>query len=389
MPTLTTLSLSERGRSEIDALLQTACERLEVPGVVAAVANRERLLYLGAAGTLDEAGALRVPTDAIFRIASMTKPITSVGIMQLCEQGRLGLDDPLGEYLPEFKGRAVIADFDASDGSYTTRPASGEVSIRQLLSHTAGFGYEFCSHTLNGLSKGNTSPLRDLPLLHDPGSRWTYGRSTALLGEVIARVAAEPLDAYFAAHIFGPLGMTDTAFGVKPEDIGRLVTLYHRVDGALSAEPRPAAVTPNVAGDGGLLGAASDYIRFLQMLLNGGALAGGRLLRETSVAEMTRNQIGNLTVEEQPGAIPRLSRSFPLGAGADKFGLGFQLKTNAEEGARSPGSYSWAGLYNTHFWGDPNKGIAAVLLMQVLPFYDARCIALLRDFERRIYANLE
>ena len=387
MPPQTTLSLSERGRSEISALLQTACERHQAPGVVAAVANREHVLYLGAAGMLDEAGAVLMPADAIFRIASMTKPITSVGIMQLCEQGRLGLDDPVGEYLPEFKGRAVIADFDVAGGSYTTRPVSGEVSIRHLLSHTAGFGYGFSNHLLQALE--NINPPRALPLLHDPGSRWTYGRSTALLGEVIARVAAQPLDAYFAAHIFRPLGMTDTAFDVKTEDIGRLVTLYHRVDDALSAEPRPASLTPHVSGGGGLLGTAGDYIRFLQMLLNGGALAGTRLLQEQSVAEMTRNQIGNLTVEEQPGAIPRLSKPFPLGAGADKFGLGIQLKTNAEEHARAPGSYSWAGLYNTYFWSDPQKGIAVVLLMQVLPFYDAQCVALLTDFERSIYANLE
>jgi methyl acetate hydrolase len=385
---VTTLTLADNARIALDALLQAASGPQTVPGVVAAVADRERVLYGGAFGTLDEAGVVAIPADAIFRIASMTKPITSVGIMMLREEGRLDLDDLLSEYLPEFEDRDVIVDFDHLDATYATRPAAREVTIRDLLSHTAGFGYGFSNHALAVLSRGAIRPPRDLPLLHDPGSRWTYGMNTLLLGEVIEQVAAEPLDSFFESRICGPLGMKDTGFGLNAEKLGRLVTLYRRVDGQLAGEPRPESVTPDVMGDGGLLGTAGDYIRFLQMLLNGGEFAGTRILRKESIDEMTRNQIGNLTVEEQPGAIPNLSKPFPLGAGADKFGLGFQLKTGVEENSRSPGSYSWAGLFNTHFWADPQKGIAAVLLMQVLPFYDPQCIRLLTDFERLIYANL-
>lgn len=389
MPSPTCLALSERGRSEIDQLLHSACERGAVPGVVAALANREKLLFVGAAGTLDEAGTEPLPSSAIFRIASMTKPFTSAGIMMLAEQGRLGLDDALSLYLPEFKDRAVLSDFNPADGSYATEAAMCEVSLRHLLAHTAGFGYGFSSHTLRILGRGLVTPPRALPLLHHPGRRWTYGSSTLFLGEVIERVSGQPLDEYFDAHIFKPLGMPDTSYGIPPAKIRRLATLYQRANGALRPEPRPAAVTPEVAGDGGMFGTAADYIHFLQMLLNEGVYAGRRILQTRSVEEMTSNQIGSLCVEEQPGAMPQLSQAFPLGAGADKFGLGFQLKANLEDGARSPGSYSWAGLYNTHFWGDPLKGVAAVLLMQVLPFYDTECISLLADFERLVYANLE
>ncbi|MSP14877.1 MAG: class A beta-lactamase-related serine hydrolase [Chloroflexi bacterium] len=380
--------LSNDAATELNALLRGAIERRDVPGVVAQVANHERVLYRGACATLDEHETTAMPTDAIFRIASMTKPVTSVGIMMLREQGLLDLDDPLGRYLPEFTGREVMAAFDASQATYTTRPATREVTIRHLLAHTAGFGYGSFNHTLHALSKGATRP-RDLPLLYDPGSRWTYGINTLFLGEVIEQVAGQPLDAFFESRIFRPLGMKDTGFNVKPENLSRLVALFRRTDGELVGEPRPESYEPRVSGDSGLVGTAGDYIRFLHLLLNGGQWDGTRLLTDRSVSEMTKNQIGSLAVVKQPSIMPAVSNPFPLGAGKDKFGLGFQLKEGAAENSRSPGSYSWAGLFNTHFWGDAQKDIAAVLLMQVLPFYDERCIRLLRDFERHIYKNLE
>lgn len=380
--------ISEDGRTELDALLFGAVERRDIPGLVAVVANRDHVIYRGAFGTLDEHGAIAMPADAIFNIASMTKPVTSVAILMLREQGLLDIDDPIGRYLPDLIGREVIAAVNESDGSYTTRPATRDVTVRDLLTHTSGFGYPFSNETLCVLCRGGERKPRDLPLLHDPGSQWTYGMGTAVLGEAIERITSESLDKFYESHIFQPLGMHDTGYNLKPEKRSRLVSLFHRVDGALIGEPTSESHEPYIGGDAGLLSTADDYIRFLQMLLNMGKFDKIQLLTEQSVHALMTNQIGSLRVRKQPGAMPDISNAFPLGAGTDTFSLGFQLKEGEEENARSRGSYSWAGLFNTHFWADPQQGIAAVLLMQVLPSYDDLCIRLLTDFEHRIYRNL-
>ena len=371
--------LSGNGRTELDTLLDAKVDRRDVPGVVAEVANRERTLYRGAFGKLDDRGAVDMLTDAIFRIASMTKPVTSVAVMMLKAQGFFDLDNAVGQYLPEFKGAEVIVEFDESNSSYTTRPAAREITLRDLLSH-------FSNYTLSKL--GDRLPANP-PLLHDPGTRWTYGMSTRVLGRVIEKVTNQSLDVFFESSIFKPLDMSDTGFYLRPEDRPRLASRFRRINGELIGEPNPESYEPRVLGDAGLLSTASDYSSFLQMLLGMGEFDGNRILTERSVQEMTKNQIGDLVVEMQPGAIPDRSNAFPYGAGKDKFGLGFQLKEGVEKVGRSPGSYSWAGINNTHFWADPDKGIAAVLLTQVLPFYDDRCIDLLLDFERCIYRNLE
>ena len=306
--------------------------------------------------------------------------------MILKDQGLVDLDDEVGQYLPELKGAEVIVEFDSSDSSYTTRPAAREITLRDLLNHTAGFGYDFSNYTLSKLS--DRLPAIP-PLLHDPGTRWTYGKSTRVLGRVIVKVTNQSLDVFFESSIFKPLDMIDTGFYLRPEDRPRLASRFRRINRELRGEPNPASYEPNVRGDAGLLATASDYSCFLRMLLGMGEFDGNRILTERSVQEMTENQIGDLVVEMQPGAIPDRSNAFPYGAREDKFGLGFQLKEGVEKVGRSPGSYSWAGINNTHFWADPDKGISVVLLTQVLPFYDDRCIDLLLDFERCIYRNLE
>ncbi|MDP6423096.1 MAG: serine hydrolase domain-containing protein [SAR202 cluster bacterium] len=377
-------------RDSLDWLLSNAVERGYVPGVVVVVATRESVLYRGAFGKLADDPVIDMTADAIFPVASMTKPVTSVGVMMLREQGLIDLDDAVSEYLPEFEGKEVIAGFDESDASYTTRPATTEVTIRHLMTHTAGFGYGFSSPIVRDLSRGAAGlGPREFPLLHDPGSKWTYGTSTRVLGWVIEKIAAEPLDAFFDSRILAPLGMTDTGFGLKSECFGRLVAQSRRVGATLVTGSGQRPPSSHVFGDAGLFSTADDYMRFVRMLLNGGELDGVRLLAAESVNEMITNQIGTLMVERQPGAMPERSRSFPLGAGRDKWGLGFQLKVGAEDGSRPPGSYSWAGIHNTHFWGDPHNGIGVVMLTRVLPFYDEGCIRLLTDLERRVYQNLE
>jgi CubicO group peptidase (beta-lactamase class C family) len=380
--------ISDDGCAELDALLLGAVERCDIPGLVAVVANRDHIIFRGAFGTLDSHGAIAMPLDAIFNIASMTKPVTSVAILMLQEQGLLDIDNPIGRYLPDLIGREVVAAVNESDGSYTTRPATRDVTIRDLLTHTSGFGYDFSNETLYALCRVEGRNPRDLPLLHDPGSQWTYGMGTAVLGEAIERITNIPLDQYFESHIFQPLGMQDTGFDLKPEKRSRLVSLFSRTNGAFVGEPASTSHEPSIRGDYGLLSTADDYIRFLQMLLNRGNFDKVQLLTEQSVQALTTNQIGSLKVQKQPGVMPAVSNAFPLGAGSDTFSLGFQLKEGVEENGRSHGSYSWAGLFNTHFWADPQQGIAAVLLMQVLPCYDDLCIRLLTDFEHHIYRNL-
>lgn len=378
-------SLSREAHAALDALFRDAVEREEVPGVVAQIANHDHTLYLGAFGARDDRGATEISADAMFRMMSMTKPVTTVAAMMLKEQGRLDLDDPVSRYLPEYKDAEVIADVDKANGSYTTRSAACEITIRHLLNHTAGFGYTISSDKLGKLSeKLPTEP----PLLHDPGTRWTYGTGTRVIGRVIEQLSGESLDAFFQSHIFEPLGMTDTGYDLKPQDAGRLVSTYRRTGGKLVGQPNSESYKPQVFGDYGLLSTAGDYVRFLQMLLNRGRVEGTSLLSVHSVGEMTANQIGSLLVTEQRSNQPELANPFPIGAGTDKFGFGFQLKEGDETDSRSPGSYSWAGLHNTFFWVDPGRGIAVVLLMQVLPFYDESCIRLLTGFEKQVCRQL-
>jgi CubicO group peptidase (beta-lactamase class C family) len=227
-------------------------------------------------------------------------------------------------------------------------------------------------------------------LLHDPGDKWTYSASTRVLGLVVEELSGTPVDMFFRSEIFEPLGMRDTAFGVPPHNVRRVVTVHRRIDGRLVEEPNPPELQNPVRGDGGLFSTARDYGAFMQMLLNDGRLDGGQILTEQSAKAMGENQIGTIVVEELPAANPALTRPFPLGAGRAKFGLGFQIAAHDERYVRlrSPGSLSWAGIHNTHFWIDPTRRIAGVLLMQVLPFYDDAAIRTLRGFEALVYAAL-
>ncbi len=372
-------------------MLKAAIDKGEIPGVVAAITNKEQVLYLKAFGRQDVAQNIPMSKDTVFRIASMTKPITSVAVMMLYEQGKLRLDDAAGNYLPSLKGREVIATFNEKDATYTTRPAKQEMTIRHLLTHTSGFGYDSTSPTILSIEQKTGKDERDMPLLFDPGTRWLYSHSTAALGDIVEKLTGQSLEDFYQANVFRTLRMVDTSYLLPPEKAGRLVTRYQREATGLVENPNPPKYTPAPRGDGRLLSTASDYAAFLQMLLNEGSWHGARLLKPESVRLMTSNQIGSLVVEEMPSVIPRQSARFPIGAGKDKFGLGFQITVT--DGSftheRSAGSYSWAGLHNTHFWVDPKKGIGVVLLIQVLPFYDATCMEVMKRFERLIYEHLQ
>ena len=381
--------ISNETRAALDEVLRSVVSAGDVPGVVALVVDGGTVLYLSAAGVMDAQGAEAMRSDAIFRIASMTKPITSLGIMILQEEGMLSIDDPASNYLPELAGREVLVNVDVGNSSVTTRPASRPITIKDLLRHTSGFGYTFSSPELLEVASRTSIPARDHPILHDPGTRWTYGMSTAFLGWMIEEISGQSLSEFLVSRITGPLGMEDTSFELAREDHDRLVTTYRRVNATLESQSQPDEYQAVGRGDGGLLSTASDYGRFVQLILGGGELDGIRLVGEASIAEMAQDQLDGITVVEQPSALPARSKAFPLGAGKDGFGLGFQVSVGESAGGRPPGSLSWAGIQNTHFWIDPWNGIGVVLLLQLLPFYDEKAIELMSTFERTLYDGLE
>lgn len=379
------------GENTVENAISRYVEAGELAGVAALVWRKGEIVRLATVGRRDLATGLPVERDTIFRIASMTKPVTSVAVMMLVEQGEVALDDPIASYLPAFEDSQVVDTFNASDKSYTTRAAATPMTVRHLLTHTSGLGYTFSSPLLAQMV-GNTpnASATAYPLLHDPGSKWTYGESTRVLGTLVEEVSGKPLDRFLAERIFGPLGMSDTFYAVPAPKNGRVVTVHRTTAEGLVEAPNPESISAPVYGDGGLHSTAADYVKFMQMLLNGGrAPDGTRLLKEETVKLIDRNHTGAVRVELQPTTNEAVSKPFPLGAGRDTYGLGFQITGEPRDaGARAPGSMAWAGIFNTEFWIDPASGVCAVLLMQYLPFYDPDAIATLQGFEQRVYQGL-
>lgn len=384
-------NLSQNGAPEIDGILQRAIKQGVVPGVVAIVANKERVLYEGAFGLMDVGKQKPMTKDTIFRIASMTKPVTSAAIMMLVEQGKVSLDEPVSMYVPSFKDREVVATFNAADSTFTTKKAAKEVLIRHLLTNTSGLAYTFANDTSNRLQQKTGKQAEELPLLYEPGTQWTYSGSTKVLGQVVELASGMRLDRFMDEKIFRPLRLQDTSYAVPSSKAARVVTIQRRQNGSLAETANPETIQSPVAGDGGLNSTAGDYIKFLQMFLNDGKANGTQLLEKASIQMMAKNQIGNVIVQTQTTTNPALSQNFPIGAGRDKFGFGFQIATSNKENPnlRAPGSYTWAGIYNTHFWVDPKRQIVAVIMMQVLPFYDDGCMKLYQDVEAAIGKNLK
>lgn len=375
----------------LDASLRAAVERKDVPGVVALVTDRERVLYRSAFGVADVATGRPLATDSMFRIASMTKPITSVALMQLVEQGRLDLDEPAEKYLPELVGLKVFESFDEKTGAYKLRPASRPATARHFLTHTSGLAYPFTSPIWRDFKpgEGESYPYGG-PLLFDPGERWHYSTSTDVVGRLVEVISGQTLEDYFRRHIFVPLGMNDTSYNVPEAKGPRLVAQQQRggarMDGAVELQnPQLGLTIAAPIGGGGLASTAEDYGRFVRMLLNGGALDGARVLKAGTVALMGQNHIGAVSVPALKSALPRSADFSFIADGRDKWGLGFLITADQVTGKRSPGSLSWAGINNTYFWIDPARGIAGVIMMQFLPFADAKALAVHDVFERGTY----
>jgi methyl acetate hydrolase len=379
------------GSAALDTSLRGAVERKDVPGVVALITDRDHVLYQGAFGVADVATGRPLTSDAMFRIASMTKPVTSVAMMQLVEQGRIGLDDPAEKYLPELAGLKVIESFDATTGDYRLRPASRPPTVKHFLTHTSGLAYPFTSAIWRDFKPRNGETYAfGGPLLFDPGERWHYSTSVDVVGRLVEVVSGQKLEDYFREHIFVPLKMNDTSYNVPEAKGPRMVAQQQRagdkMDGAIELQkPQPGLTIAAPIGGGGLASTADDYGRFMRMLLNGGTLDGARVLKSETVALMGQNAIGAVSVPALKAALPRSADFTFIDDGKDKWGLGFLITTNQVPGKRSPGSLSWGGINNTFFWVDPTRGIAGVIMMQYLPFADAKALATYDAFERGAY----
>lgn len=383
--------------SGMDRVLADAVDTGVVPGVVALAADDSGTVYAGAFGAREFGADADMSLDTVVVLASMTKIVTSVAAMQLVEQGRIGLDEPLGARIPELAVVQVLDGFN-DDGTPRLRPPRRLVTLRHLLTHTAGFAYHVWNagtlryHDCTGvptIDSGRKACL-GIPLACDPGERWEYGLSTDWVGQTVERISGQPLDAYFDEHLLGPLGMDDTGFVLRQDQRPRLARMHVRQpDGTLEPLPFEEPQEPEfLEGGGGLSSTGPDYLRFLRMLLGGGELDGARILRPETVAEMGTNQIGDLTAGVLTTAVPEVSNSVEFFPGVvKKWELGAMLTTEQTDTGRAAGSLTWGGIANTYFWLDPTRRVAAVLLTQILPFADPGVLDLLAQFERAVYAG--
>ncbi len=366
--------VSEERLLRIDKMLQQAIDSGWIAGAVGFIARDSKIIYDKPFGLNNIETKTPMKKDDIFRIASQTKAITSIAVMMLFEEGKFLLDDPISKYIPEFAHPNVLDKYNEKDTTYTTIPANREVTIRDLLTHTSGIDYAgIGSKNMNAIYAKSKIPtgfvnekiiladkikaLGKLPLVHQPGERFTYGLNVDVLGYLVEVLSGESLDQYFHKHIFEPLGMNDTYFYLPASKQERLVKVISE-DGThqLTIAPNEFVGYPLVegtyySGGAGLSSTVKDYAVFLQMLLNKGEYKGKRLLARRTVEIITANQIGNLNL------------------GKDKFGLGFLITTADGQAILgvSEGSFSWGGYFATTYWADPKEKLVCLLFMQQSP----------------------
>lgn len=362
----------------IDASMKAWIDSGWMNGASALIIRNGKVVYYNSVGYNDLQTKTPLQKDGIFRIASQTKAITSVAAMMLHEEGKFLLNDPVWKYIPAFKNETVLDKFNEADSTYTTVPAKRSVTIRDLLTHTSGIGYAQIGsreataiYAKNKITAGlyvqddklgdAMTRLGPLPLMHQPGEKWTYGLNTDLLGYLVEIWSGMTLDEFFQKRIFTPLGMKDTYFNVPPAKAGRLVNFFNEDSlGVLQNEKYafgPGGLDmafPNhkkeyFSGGGGLSSTIYDYGIFLQMLLNGGTYNGQQLLSRNTVRMMTMNQIGELNL------------------GEDKFGLGFSIvtETSSRKMPMQTGTYGWGGAFSTTYWVDPKEKMIVLLYRQM------------------------
>ncbi|MGY4574705.1 MULTISPECIES: serine hydrolase domain-containing protein [Bradyrhizobium] len=388
-----------QSKAQIDQVLRQKSEAKEIPGVVAIAATGKDVIYEGAFGKRDLSKSDPMTADSVFWIASMTKAVTSAGAMQLVEQGKLSLDEPIGKLLPDLTAVQVLDGFDAK-GEPQLRPAKKPITLRQLMTHTAGFAYDMWDANLGKYLEKTGTPgiitclnaALKTPIMTDPGTRWEYGTNIDFVGKAVEAASGKKLDAYLRDNMFAPLGMSDTAFKISDDMRKRLVGMHARgEDGTLAAIPFELEQNPEFhMGGGGLYSTAADYIKFCQMILNKGKGNGNQVLKAETVATMGQNHIGELTVGKMTTALPMYTNDVDLYPDiVKKWGLSFLINTAKTPEGRSAGSLAWAGLANTYYWIDPSRDVCGVILTQLLPFADKHSLEAFAGFEKGIYAGLD
>ncbi len=384
--------------NSIDAAMMRAVSNATVAGVVALACDSRGVIYEGAYGKRDLANPGGMTPDTVFWLLSMTKAITATACMQLVEQGKLRLDQPMSRILPLLQDPLVLEGFDAS-GRPMLRPAKRAITLRHLLTHTSGFTYGNWSDRIPRYEAATGMPdiaesrngAFAAPLEFDPGERWQYGIGMDVVGKIVEAVSGQSLEIYFRERIFEPLGMANTGFLIGSAQKKRTATTYARQsDGSLKAMPFEMPQRPEFfSGGGGLFGTPRDYMAFLRMLLGDGFSKGARILKAETVAAMRTNQIGDLDVSPLKSSAPAWSNDADLFPGMrQKWGLSFDINTAPGPCGRSAGSYGWAGLLNCYYWVDPARKVTGAMFTQLLPFYDARVVGLYGAFERGLYTGL-
>jgi methyl acetate hydrolase len=388
-----------QSKAQIDQILRQKSDAVEIPGVVAVAASGNEVIYQGAFGKRDLSKPDAMTIDSVFWLASMTKAITTAAAMQLVEQGKLALEMPIGKLLPDLASPQVLEGFDAK-GEPKLRAAKNPITLRQLMTHTAGFCYDMWNGDMGAyLTKAGIPSIISCqnaalktPIATDPGTRWEYGTNIDFVGKAVEAVSGKKLDVYLRDHLFAPLGMNDTGFKLTESMRKRLVGVHMRgADGKLETFPFELEQNPEFhMGGGGLYGTAGDYIKFTQMILNKGRGNGNQVLKPETVAMMGQNHIGDLVVNKMVSAAPPYTNDVDLYPGmVKKWGLSFLINTAKTPEGRSAGSLAWAGLANTFYWIDPARHVAGVILMQMLPFADGKCLEAFAGFERGVYAGLD
>jgi methyl acetate hydrolase len=386
-------------RDSLDGLLGSATERGDVPGVAALVTNRDGVVYEAAFGERALGGDVAMSTDTVVWLASMTKAIAGAAAMQLVEQGKLSLDAPAGNLIPELAAVQVLEGFDADETPILRAPKT-PVTLRHLLTHTAGFGYDTWHEPIKRFAKATRIPNRGTgkraalgtPLMFDPGTRWEYGIGIDWAGLMVEAASGQKLGDYLAANILGPLAMNSTGFKITDDMESRIATVHQRGEDGLTPMPKFRMVQdPEVeAGGGGLYSTIGDYGAFTRMILNKGRGNGHQILKPETVDMMSMNQMGDCRVVELKSSDRTRSLDAEFFPGVPKtWGLSFMINEENAPTGRPAGSLSWAGLGNSYFWIDPKNGIAGVYATQILPFVDIKSLPLFLDFETAVYQNLD
>ena len=381
-------------------VIDTAISEGELHFAVAAVGNTTGQLWSHSAGHRDAQKTKVAADDNIIQIASMTKLITTIGALQLVEQGVLDLDTPITAYVPQLSELQVLKGFDEQDNPILEN-ADRAPTIRELMTHTGGYVYEFWNANAKkagelGVSESLFSGGNYLaaPLAFEAGTAWEYGINTDWLGVIIERISGQRLSVYFDENIFGPLSMVDTFYELPQEKMNRSVTVMARVNDALielpTLQPAPMAKgsMAHYSGGGGLYSTVADYGRVLQMLLNDGALDGETLLNPETVNSMFNNNIGDIQLAALGTVMPEVSNTADLSFGNPAtFGLGLLLHSEGVEGGRKAYSGSWAGLFNSYYWVDRESKTYGIFGTQILPFFDAASVDTLLKLEQAVYAQ--